>query len=61
MHPRGIDLDSKDNLFVSDRDLRTIQKFTNNGSLIASGGAAGTGPGKFDMPWNVGVDNRDHV
>lgn len=30
-------------------------------SLIASWSCAGTGPGRFDMPWDVAVDIQDNV
>ena len=38
-----------------------IHRFAADGTLIASWGEAGTGPGQFDTPHSIGVDRRGQV
>jgi DNA-binding beta-propeller fold protein YncE len=59
LHIHGIDLDSDGNLYVSDRDQPSIQKFTNNGTFIKKWGSQGTSEGQFIQPWDVRVSPDD--
>ncbi len=59
MHPHGVDVDSQGNVYVSDRDIPNIQKFTSNGTFIGSWGSEGEANGQFNTPWDVAVDKND--
>jgi DNA-binding beta-propeller fold protein YncE len=40
-HPHGVAVDSKGNVFVSDRDHANIQKFTSDGKFMTKWGGEG--------------------
>jgi DNA-binding beta-propeller fold protein YncE len=47
-------------VYVSDRDIPNIQKFTSNGTFISSWGSEGEANGQFTTPWDVAVDKNDN-
>ena len=47
MRPHGIDFDSKGNVYVTDRDLNNVQKFTSDGKFISKWGKEGPGMGNL--------------
>ena len=51
--PRGVAVDSEDNILVVDTGSRRLLKFSQEGDLIAAVGSKGVGPGQF--MWPVGV------
>jgi cysteine-rich repeat protein len=53
-YPGYVAVDSDGNVFVSDTGNR-IWKFDNNGTLIKSWGASGSGPGDLDQPDGIAV------
>ena len=61
MRPHGIDFDSQGNVYVSDRDLNNIQKFTSDGQFITKWGQKGTEPGDMTDPYSNVLDNNDNV
>jgi DNA-binding beta-propeller fold protein YncE len=61
MRPHGLDFDSQGNVYVTDRDLNNVQKFTSDGQFITKWGKRGTSPGEFIFPYSVLVDKNDNV
>lgn len=61
MRPHGIDFDSKGNVYVTDRDLNNVQKFTSDGKFILKWGKNGTEEGEFIYPYSVVIDKSDNV
>ena len=49
----GIAVDNKGYLYVADRDLHCIQKFTLNGQFVSQFGSEGTADGQFDAPYGL--------
>jgi DNA-binding beta-propeller fold protein YncE len=60
--PSGVAVDRNGNVFVVNTGLSTnlgmfyVQKFTPGGELVRVWGADGSGPGQFEMPTGVAVD-----
>ena len=61
VRPHDVGFDSKGFVYVSDRELNNIQKFTNNGTFIKMWGSKGSGDGQFRVPYSVGVDPKDEI
>ena len=59
--PHDVDFDSKGNVYVSDRELDNIQKFTHNGTFIKMWGSRGSGDGQFKVPYSIGIDPKDEI
>lgn len=61
--PRGIDLDTKDRLYVVDALAHVVSIYTASGTKIVEFGSQGFGPGQFSFPNDVaiGPDNRIYV
>jgi DNA-binding beta-propeller fold protein YncE len=59
--PHDIAFDSLGFVYVSDRELNNIQKFTHNGSFIKMWGTKGTGDGQFKIPYSIGIDPKDRI
>ena len=59
--PRGLTVDSEDNIYVTDISLGRIQKFTSDGEFITAWGETGKGDGQFDIPWGIAIDKEDTV
>lgn len=53
---RGIDVDKEGNIYVADMSNYRIQKFDKTGKYLLTFGRKGQGPGEFDLPFNVHVD-----
>ena len=56
-----IDIDSQGNLYLTDSQLKRIQKFSPNGTFISEWGEAGTGEGQFESPFLLAIDRQDNV
>ena len=60
--PTGITRSATGELFASDGyGNARIHKFTPDGTLIASWGEPGTGPGHFNLPHNIWIDRYDRL
>ena len=59
--PWGVALDSKDNVYVSDRTLPRVQKFDSNGTFIDMWGKEGKKKGQFVHQHDITVDSNDYV
>jgi DNA-binding beta-propeller fold protein YncE len=56
----GIDVDiSDDSIYVIDKDLNNIQKFSDNGKFITKLGIEGEGDGQFNEPEDVAINPLD--
>lgn len=54
--------DSKGDVFITDGDINSrVAKFDKDGNWVKSWGSPGTGPGQFNDPHAVVVDNNDNV
>jgi tripartite motif-containing protein 71 len=59
--PSGIAVDSAGHVFVSDRRLDRVQKFSAGGRLLAAWGAPGGGLGQLSSPDGLAVNCRGAV
>ena len=61
VRPHDVNFDSKGFVYVSDRELNNIQKFTHNGTFIKMWGSKGSGDGQFRVPYSIGVDPKGKI
>jgi DNA-binding beta-propeller fold protein YncE len=61
MRPHDIDFDSIGNIYVSDRELNNIQKFTHDGKYLMQWGKEGSGDGEFRTPYSIIIDASENV
>jgi DNA-binding beta-propeller fold protein YncE len=61
VRPHDIAFDSKGYLYVSDRELDNIQKFTHTGKFVKKWGSKGTGDGRFNVSYIIGIDSKDKI
>lgn len=54
-------IDSKDNIYVSDRRNNQIQKFDSNGNFISKFGTKGSGDGEFNRPGAIAIDKEGNL
>ncbi len=59
--PKGIAIDSEDNIYVTDTGNNCIQKFTSEGKFITKWGSEGAGDGEFNNPEDVAIDREGNV
>ncbi len=59
--PSGIAVDSKGNLYVLDTGNHRIQKFSPEGTYLATIGRHGQGPGEFAYPDSMDIDEADRI
>lgn len=55
---RGIDVDKDGNIYVADMSNFRVQKFDKNGKYLLTFGRQGQGPGEFDQPTIVHVEEK---
>lgn len=53
--------DSQGNVFATDSNSHQVLKFDSNGNLIAAWGSYGNGPGLFQGPGDIAIDNSNNV
>ena len=61
VRPHDIDFDSNGFVYVSDRELDNIQKFTHDGKFVKMWGSKGSGNGQFNVPYSIGIDPNDGI
>jgi DNA-binding beta-propeller fold protein YncE len=54
--PRGLAVDSKGNVYVTDTGNKRVVVFTADGEFVTQFGTTGTAPGEFDEPVGITVD-----
>jgi DNA-binding beta-propeller fold protein YncE len=59
--PKGIALDSKGFIYITDTDNHRVIKIGSKGSLMAIWGKKGDGIGEFNSPSGIGVDSKDNI
>ena len=59
--PSGLAVDQSDNLYVVEHNTQTVYKYSSGGVLLTQWGSFGTGPGEFDTPANVALDQYGFV
>jgi len=59
--PRGIAINSKGNIFVSDNENNRIQIFSSEGEFISTFGSKGGDDGQFVNPYGLFIDSNDHI
>jgi len=59
--PKGVALDSDDNLYVVDALFDNVQIFNLKGQLLLAFGSAGAGPGEFALPAGIAIDQHDLI
>jgi len=55
---RGIDVDKDGNIYIADMSNFRIQKFDKNGKYLLTFGRKGQGPGEFDLPFAVHIEEE---
>lgn len=56
LHPHVAAVDSEGNVYVTDRDLANVQKFTNNGEFLMKWGSEGEADGQLSAVESIVVD-----
>ncbi len=59
--PRGVAVDSQNNIYVCDAFNYRVQKFDSDGNFLLKFGSKGSGNGQFNMPWDVCIDNENNL
>jgi sugar lactone lactonase YvrE len=60
--PTDIAWDREGNMYVTDGYINSrVDKYTKEGDWITSWGTRGTGPGQFNTPHNIQIDNQDRL
>ncbi|TLM78476.1 MAG: hypothetical protein FDZ70_04265, partial [Actinobacteria bacterium] len=57
----GVGLGVYGDVFGADDNLNCLLRFSDDGSFLATIGAAGDGPAEFNTPWDMSVDASGHV
>ena len=48
-------------MYVADQNNNRVQVFDGNGTFLRQFGTQGSGPGQFDLPYGIAVDNAGNV
>ena len=59
--PVSIDVDSQDNVYVSDENLQRITVFDPDGKFLSKWGTAGSGEGQLKGPAGIAFDQEDNL
>jgi len=59
--PSSMTMDSKGNLFVTNRGLNNVVKYDTAGHLLLKIGSLGVDSGKFQEPWDVEIDRNGQI
>lgn len=58
---RDIALDSNDNIYIIDSGICRIQIYDSNGQFLQTIGRKGQGPGEFERPRRLFIDNQNNI
>jgi hypothetical protein len=56
-----IELDNQDNIYLLDSGNCRVQKFDRNGNYLQTFGRKGQGPGEFENPFRIFVDDQNNI
>ena len=59
--PTSIDLDSRENVYISDENRQTITVFDKDGQFQSKWGSPGSGDGQFNGPTGIAIDREDNL
>jgi len=59
--PRNIAVDEQGNIFILERGNCRIQKFDKNGKYLQTIGKKGQGPGEFERPYSLFLDQNNNI
>ena len=59
--PRGLAIDNKDNVYLSDEWLNRISIWTADGDYLGKWGTAGSGDGEINRPAGIAFDSQDNL
>jgi DNA-binding beta-propeller fold protein YncE len=59
--PKGIGMDSEQNLYVVDGMFDAVQAFDHQGKLLFYFGRSGDGPEEFELPAGLHIDRDNHI
>jgi DNA-binding beta-propeller fold protein YncE len=59
--PRGLAVDSKGNVYVTDTGNKRVVVFNSNGEFVTQFGTTGIDPGQFDEPVGLAIDQNGLV
>ena len=59
--PRNIAVDEQDNILILERGNCRIQKFDKNGKYLQTIGKKGQGPGEFERPYSLFLDEKNNI
>jgi DNA-binding beta-propeller fold protein YncE len=59
--PHDIVFDSKGFLYINDRELNTIQKFSPDGRFLSEFGEEGDELGQYRSPYSMAMDSNDNI
>lgn len=59
--PRNICVDEQRNIYVLERGNHRIQKFDKDGNYLQTIGKEGQGPGEFERPYSMVLDNDNNI
>jgi len=58
---RDVEIDTKKNIYILDAGNRRIQKFNDSGEYIKTIGQEGQGPGEFENPIDIYIDEENNL
>ena len=61
LDPRGVVVDTSNNVHVSDPDSHQIQKFNSSGQFQVKWGSNGSAIGEFHFPYWIGVEASEYI
>jgi 6-bladed beta-propeller len=60
--PTDVAWDSKGNIYINDGYINSrVAKYDKDGNWVKQWGTKGTGPGQFNLPHAIAIDNNDNV
>lgn len=59
--PRNIAVDEQGNIFILERGNCRVQKFDNKGKYLQTIGKKGQGPGEFERPYSLLLDQNNNI
>ncbi|MBV7328787.1 6-bladed beta-propeller [Chloroflexi bacterium TSY] len=60
-YPKGLAINSRNRLFVADRDNHRVQVFDLTGNYLTQFGTEGNGEGEFKLPRDIAIDSQDFI